>query len=309
MMYKQIHFRSTDRNIICTAVIVFLTQLKSSYGLNIQDSSFVFAEDFQKPNGSLEAKMMTSYDELTIEKILLNSNDVSSWTAVAMMFSLFVVSPFLHLPLIWFLQDLPLNKQCLLSHLYQDVLKINLLFVWLWAPSGITFKILVENCMIDYLEEFVEFAAITNEALYSLIMIYLCLIGGLRLYIIKFNILDPFADTFGANEGSICKTIRTIVFALVLLIVVIILTTSTKPVAYLQILKSSSDVNELPLSSFLLFLFDVCLCLITTTLHICGKIYQMNQDSKLQKEIIELEISLNRSSGNANTNVLRSLLW
>ena len=162
MMYKQIHFRSTDRNSICTAVIVFLTQLKSSYGLNIQASSFVFAEDFQKPNGSLEAKMMTWYDELAIEKILLNSKDIPSWTAVAMMFSLFVVSPFLILPLIWFLQDLPLNKQCLLSYLYQDVLKSNLLFVWLWALSGMTFKILVENCMIDYIEKFFQGLQITR---------------------------------------------------------------------------------------------------------------------------------------------------
>ena len=105
------------------------------------------------------------------------------------------------------------------------------------------------------------------------------------------------------NPGRICSTIRAVLLALVLLIAVIILITSTKPVAYLQILKSSSEMDELPLSSLLLFLFDVGLCLITTALHVCGKIYQMNQDSKLQKEIIELEIHLNRNFGNTDSSV------
>ena len=145
MMSKQINFKTIDKTIICTVITIFLTQLKCSNGLNVQDLTFVYTEDFQIPNGSLGAKMMTSYDELMIVKNQFNSINVPSWTAVAMMLSLVVVSPFLVLPLLEFLQDLPLNKQCLLNYLYQDVLKTNLLFVWLWALSGMTFKILVEN--------------------------------------------------------------------------------------------------------------------------------------------------------------------
>ena len=81
------NFETTDRTIICTVVTLFLTQIKYSYGLNVQDLSFTLTEHFQTSNESLEVKVMTSYDELMIQKILLNYKDVPSWSAVAMMFS------------------------------------------------------------------------------------------------------------------------------------------------------------------------------------------------------------------------------
>ena len=302
-MAKQRIFKFNDQIILCTVVNILVSQVQCSYGMTIQDLNLDDSEDFQNANGSLGEKIMTSYDELIIEKILLNSKDVPSWTAVSMMFLVFILSPFFVLPLLGFLQDLPLNKQCIMSYLYQDVLKTNLLFVCFWTLSGMTFKILSENYMIDYLEPFVDFAAIVNEALYSIIMIHLCLTGGLRLYISKFNVLDPLTETFGTNDGRISKCIRIALVSLGLLKVAIMLTTSTKPISYFQILNSSSEIGELPLSTLLLFLFDVGLCLVTTALHICGKFYQMNQDSKLRKEIIELEIHLNRNLAIADNSV------
>ena len=302
-MAKQRIFKCTDQIILWFVVNILVSQVQYSYGMMIQDLNLDHSEGFPKANGSLGARIMTSYDELIIEKILLNCNDAPSWNAVSMMFLVFIVSPLFVLPLLWFLQDLPLNKQCIMSYLYQDVLKANLLFVCFWTLSGMTFKILSENYMIDYLGPFVEFAAIANEALYSVIMIHLCLTGGLRLYISKFNVLDPLTETFGTNEGRISQSIRITLISFGLFVVAIILTTSTKPVSYFQILNSSGEIGELPLSTLLLFLFDVGLCLITTALHICVKFYQMNQDSKLQKEIIELEAHLNRNLAVADSSV------
>ena len=294
-MAKQRISKCTDQIFVWTVVNILVSQAQFSYGMIIQDFNMDHSIGFTKANGSLKARIMTSYDELIIDKILLNAKDAPSWTAVSMMFLVLIVSPFFVFPLLWFLQDLPLNKQCIISYLYQDVLKINLLFVCFWTLSGITFKILSENYMIDYLEPFAEFTAIANEALYFVMMIHLCLTGGLRLYISKYNVLDPVTEIFGTNEGRISKSIRITLVSLGLLVVVIIFTTSTEPVSYFQIINSSSEVGELPLSTVLLFLFDVGLCLITTALHICGKFYQMIQDSKLRKEIIELEIHLNRN--------------
>ena len=302
-MSKHKIFRCTDQIIFWTVVNILAYQVQYSVGMIIQGLNLNDTKNYQKSTGSLGATIMTSYDELIVERTLLDSKDVPSCAAVSMMILLFVVSPFFVLPLLWFLQDLPLNKQCVMNYLYQDVIKTNLLFVWFWTLTGMDFKILSENYIIEYLESFVEIAAIANEALYSLIMISLFLIGGLRLYITKFNVLDPLADTFGANEGRIIKTIRTLFLSFGLLVVAIILATSTKPISYFQILMNSRAIDELPMSTILLFLFDVGLCLITTALHLSAKFYQINQDSKLRKEIIELEIHLNKNLAIADSSV------
>ena len=186
-MSEQSLLMYSNRIIFWTLVIFFPSQLQYAYGFNVKKKTLDYSDDPQKINENQDSRLMTSYDEMIVERISLSSNDILSWTAVTMMISLFVASPFFVLPLLWFLQDLPLNKQCIMNCLYQDVIKINLLFVWSWAFSAITFKILAEKFMIDHLEAFVEFAVIANEIVYFLIMIYLSLIGGLRVYVAKFG--------------------------------------------------------------------------------------------------------------------------
>ena len=209
MRPKIISQRFMNRALVCTLINLFLLQMECSCESNLEPIIPNFSEDEKETNGSDQIKLMTSIGELMVNRNnLLNHNDIPSWLAVAAMVVVLVMSPFCALPLLWFLQDLPLNKQCILNSLYQDVIKSNLLFVWLWTFTGMTFKILSENYMIGHLKAFVEFAAIANEGIYTLLMTYLCLIGGLRLYITKFNVLDPLADTFGTNEGRVQGSYR-----------------------------------------------------------------------------------------------------
>ena len=62
-------------------------------------------------------------------------------------------------------------------------------------------------------------------------------------------------------------------------------------------------MNELPISSLLLFLFDVGICTIATTLHIFGKMYQKAIDSRLVNDLWDLEIQLNRNIGRTGSSV------
>ena len=287
----------------CTFFIILLFQLQSSHGLDINFPSFSHNEDSEKTQRNFYSMVMTSSGRLVIENVLLTSNDIPSWTSLGVMSSVFAMSPLFVLPLLWFLQDLPLSKQCIMNTLYQDVIRTNLLIVLIWTFSGLTFKILSENYMTDHLEGFVEFAAVANEAVYFLIMLYMCLIGSLRLYRAKFNVLDPLSDIFGTNEKRIIMAIRIILLSLTLLIIVAIFKTSTKPPAYFQILRSNSNMNNLPISSLLLFLFDVGICTIVTTLHIFGKMYQKSIDSRLVNDLLDLEVQLNRNIGRTGSSV------
>ena len=296
MKPKMISRIFTNRALVCTLISIFLFQIECSCESDLKEIVPDFSEHVKEMNGSDQIKLTTSIGELLANKNdLLNYNYIPSWLAVAAMVVVFVMSPFFVLPLLWFLQDLPLNKQCILNSLYQDVIKANLLFVWLWTFTGMTFKILSENYMIGHLKAFVEFAAIANEGIYTLLMTYLCLIGGLRLYITKFNVLDPLADTFGTNEGRITKIIRLLLLSLILCHIVIILVTSTEPVTYFLILRNSGNVTDLPVSSITLFLFDVGILVISTSLHICSKMCQKHQDSEVQRDLLELEIHLKRN--------------
>ena len=123
------------------------------------------------------------------------------------------------------------------------------------------------------------------------------------VFVFTLQNLDPLTDAFGSNEGRINKIIRLILLSLALLVLVIIITTSTRPVAYFQIFRSSTRTSELPFSSIVLLLFDIGLCFITTALHIYGKIFQISQDSKQRREILELEIHLNRNLAKNNSNI------
>ena len=81
-----------------------------------------------------------------------------------------VLSPFLNTCLLFFLQDLPLTKQCIMNTLYQDVIRINLALVSFWTVSGIISKFLIEMKIISVMLIFDEVLAVVNEALFSVIV-------------------------------------------------------------------------------------------------------------------------------------------
>ena len=216
-------------------------------------------------------------------------------TSVVIMALIAILSPFLNICLLYFLQDLPLTKQCIMNTLYQDVIRINLALVSFWTVSGIISKFFIEMKIISVMLIFDEVLAVVNEALFSVIVFYLSLIGGLRLFTTRYHILDPLTHFFGEKEEKILRSIRFIMFLVSFSIIAAILLSSTKPITYFSIRGECSIISNLPLSSKLMLIYEVGLGLICTLLHVFAKVYQNLQDAKLRKDLLELEIQLNRS--------------
>ena len=216
-------------------------------------------------------------------------------TSVVIMALITMLSPFLNTCLLFFLQDLPLAKQCIMNTLYQDVIRINLALVSFWTVSGMISKFLVEMNNIFIISIFNEILAAVNEALSSVIVFYLSLIGGLRLFTTRYHILDPLTHFFGEKEENILRSIRLIMFLASFSIISAILVSSARPITYFSIRGECSVLLNLPQSSKLMLIYEVGMVIICITIHVSAKIYQNLQDAKLRRDLLELEIQLNKS--------------
>ena len=216
-------------------------------------------------------------------------------TSVVIMALIAILSPFLNTCLLFFLQDLPLTKQCIMNTLYQDVIRINLALVSFWTVSGMISKFLIETNNIFMISIFNEILAAVNEALSSVIVFYLSLIGGLRLFTTRYHILDPLTHFFGEKEENILRSIRFIMFLVSFSITSAILVSSTRPITYFSIRGECSVLLILPLSSKLMLIYEVVMVMICIMVHVSAKIYQNLQDAKLRRDLLELENQLNKS--------------
>ena len=216
-------------------------------------------------------------------------------TSVVIMALIAILSPLLNTCLLFFLQDLPLTKQCIMNTLYQDVIRINLALVSFWTISGMISKFLIEMNKIFIISIFNEILAAVNEALASVIVFYLSLIGGLRLFTTRYHILDPLTHYFGEKEENILRSIRFIMFLVSFSITSAILVSSTRPITYFSIRGECSVLLILPLSSKLMLIYEVVMVMICIMVHVSAKIYQNLQDAKLRRDLLELENQLNKS--------------
>ena len=231
-----------------------------------------------------------------------------SWMIAMMLLLLFLISPCLSSLPLGFFQNQPMRKQCVMTTLYQDVIKMNQLFVWCWTISGIIIPQLStieqEAALIHI---FIKSMVLIQEALTLTILLYLCLIGGLRLYTIKFSVLDPTTDHWEVSDYTAIWRIRSSLNIYVAAVIVIICLTSTNPLVYFQILQKEWTLSSLPINTFILLSVDVGLICICVGLLITGKVYQKRNDAKTMMELIDLETQLNKGFEISNSTICQGV--
>ena len=222
-----------------------------------------------------------------------------SWKVTSCMAFVFLASPFFVKVILSFLRDQPPTKQCTVTYLYQDLIKVHLGFVWVWSSSGIILKILSDVDKDDLARHFVTCLVLVHQAVFLLIILYICMIGALRMCTAKLNKLDPLEEMIGGNDDTTIKIVRLIIWSTVALVLILYMCTSTRPMVYYQILEQKQTLTELPTNSLILFFFDLGLCLFSILLHVMVKIYQNIDDAKVRRELKELDKHLNASFGNS----------
>lgn len=213
-----------------------------------------------------------------------------SWGTIIIALATFILAPYFTIIIVGFLEDLPLQKQGLLSRLCQDVSWINLMFVSLWPLSSIIFKSLEEvsnDNWIRYISCFTSFAA---EILFLMLMLYLCFIGFLKLYITRYSSLDPIEDWLEKPEAFIVMTIRLSVAILGIIQLMFLYLTSIKPLTYYMIYKSGTIEDSIPSKTLWLLYTDCGLLGICALSILGGYILQHVEDKKLQRYRIDVEM-------------------
>ena len=213
-----------------------------------------------------------------------------SWGIIIIALATFILAPYFTIIIVGFLEDLPLQKQGLLSRLCQDVSWINMMFVSLWPFSSIVLKSLEEvtyDNLIRYISCFTSFAA---EILFLMLMLYLCFIGFLKLYITRYSSLDPIEDWLEKPEAFIVMTIRFFVATLGIIQLMFLYLTSIKPMTYYMIYKSGTIEDSIPSRTLWLLYSDCGLLAICALSILGGYILQHVEDKKLQRYRIDVEM-------------------
>ena len=189
---------------------------------------------------SIDETTSTSTAKMNIEPLNNDANNPYpdiSWMIALTLLQIFLISPCLSNLLVGFFQNQPMQKQCVMNTLYQDVIQMNQLLVWCWTMSGLIIQQLSAIEQATFILMFAKYMVVVQEALALAILLYLCLIGGLRLYTIKFSVLDPTTDYWEVSDYTAIRIIRSSLGIFVAAVIVILCITSTNPLVYFQILQ------------------------------------------------------------------------
>ena len=207
-----------------------------------------------------------------------------SWNIFVFMLLISILAPFCILLWLKYLQDQPLNKQSLMNKLVQDVIRLNLMVVWIWTLPFMMLKLLERSDQEQYLTGFIS---IISHALFHLIIIYLYLIGALRLYTIRLRVLDPLEEWMVEyDEGKAMNNLRLCFTLIVLSDIAAFCLTSTKPIEYYHIWQQGMTWIAVPIGTRILFGIDVGILIICSIFYILLKMYQSLEDSKLRTTVI-----------------------
>ena len=119
------------------------------------------------------------------------------WAVIILMSTIAIVAPYLNCLWIRFLIDQPLSKQCALNRLCRDLIRANLLYCWIWSVAPTILKLLDSSGCEPIKKEVAHGISLLTEGLLFILQTYLLLVGSLRLYTLRYNVLDPVEECFG----------------------------------------------------------------------------------------------------------------
>ena len=226
-----------------------------------------------------------------------------SLAIVIMMSLVFILSPYLTMIFTKFLQELPLQKQSLLTRLCQDVSWVNLLFVWLWAIISMVFKAFEETGNDHLIKSISYYVTLIAEILFFMMILYLYLIGSLKAYTTRYHVLDPIEEWSGRSETYSVRITRLAIVTMGILELGCLLLCNIKPLTYYKLNKCELNEKPVPWNTILLLYVDCGLLTACILSILAGYYVQHLEDSKLKRYCVDIEIQNVNQTINLDLNI------
>ena len=258
-----------------------------------------------KPNETNKANFKAKYhipnpmkhqDTATgLKKMEQNPNNIISWTVIFAMSTIGVLSPYLNLLWIRFLKDQPLNKQCALNCLSRDLIRTNLLFCWTWSVSPILFKILEISGFEGVFKEYAHGVSLLTEALFFILMMHLLLIGFLRLFTLRYNVLDPVEEFFGKGEDVAVTCIRLLILSAAVFMLSVLVICSVKPYSFYRITNQHLTWKDTPRGTQIQHIFDNIFLTVCGIVFMTARVYQRYKYYSHDSNTLKITSKCNRN--------------
>ena len=263
-------------SVIFAFIIAFITPNYLGLPLKIDRNEFTKNPSYPPKFTFLYCDAST-IDEECLGKLEVNSRSPwheISWILLLFAITVIIVGPYLGLLGIRFLKDQPLNKQSILNKLFRDLTKIQILFIFFWITYIITSKCIEDPQNWQLYLQLAKLISYMNEATFFHGMLYVCLIAAVRLYTIKYQVLDPLEKWFGDNEDTAVMFIRLIISSLVLIYIGIVSLTSATPMVFYKLTENDINLKDVSWKSHVKLGFNISCCIIAFMLFTAGKMIQ-----------------------------------
>ena len=280
-MTRKKHPRRTKRNVLLWLMFstVILHPNPQGHSYRISDYSD------KESNNSKEfsnASTSANYNTLNTTESILSSQGTTA-TNFSWLIFILIVSTFLAYIIICAIQDQPLNQQCLVSRLYQDVVRINLFLVWFWIFSALVWSLREEE-NVSLENSIARGIALLNQALFWIIILHLTVLGLLRLLVLKDKSLDPELVLLCEDEDTAMRRLRLITATVVVIALTVMYCSSANPPVYYLI--KEGHISNLPRGSTAILILDTVLLVFCGVSHIVGKLWLNYEHSQLVQSYV-----------------------
>ena len=250
------------------------------------------AKDLER-NKIVEYTYPKAYSSISQPKEINVNKNIYSFVprgVIVIMALIFAIAPLCSILWLRFLNDQPLEKHCLFNHVFRDLVRTNTLFVCSLNILAFSFSIFEGSEESSTLASITKYLVLIIEAVFLVIMACVCLIASVRLYTIRFNVLDPVDEFLGEYSGKSHLFTRLIILVVPIFTTAVLFSNSIQPILYYQLIETDASRKDIPQASRILSWIDMTLCSVSVTLFASVRIYQWKVESKKRTYILEPQI-------------------
>ena len=258
-------------------------------------------EQFNKWNKAEATGSMSEKDNLE-DNTYKNLELGSFFAKCVWVLVILTVSTVLFGGIIAFLNDQPLNRQCLLLYLYKDLLTLILARVWMVSLEIGWYQ------LNNYKKErpLGKLQANVIESIYSMsnlaILLNMNFISFYELFIATSKLTDPFLEYFGYADEKMIKFLRYLNSGYVIVLKALSSLLGVHSLKYYYLIGAQTKIKDLPTGSLIILIWNSIMGVIWIAAYSIVKVLEKCHESKAEQYRVSSEEQNSTSPTNAGEN-------